>query len=279
MDKKIGGFPKIFTIGQKYILDIFKGEVEVTEKIDGSQFNFGKTDGIVHMRSKNAIVHRGAEGMFRLAAKHVYNIESMLPKDTIYHCEYLMKPKHNVLKYNQVPPNNLICFGVSHPDGTFRKDYERLASALDLWSVPVLFQGKIDSIEKIKNFLELESVLGGTPIEGIVVKNYEVPVILGGKIYDIMCGKYVSEGFKEKYRTEARWAKGVQIVREFGKLEDSPRDIGEIIKTIHDDITDECEDEFKEALWKIYRGKLLRRSTAGFPEWYKDKLAGKSFAG
>lgn len=30
-------FPKIFSLGTNYIQDIFKEEVEVTEKVDGSQ--------------------------------------------------------------------------------------------------------------------------------------------------------------------------------------------------------------------------------------------------
>lgn len=45
----IRAFPKIFAIGQRYISDIFKDEVEISEKIDGSQFCFGKIGGQVHM--------------------------------------------------------------------------------------------------------------------------------------------------------------------------------------------------------------------------------------
>jgi hypothetical protein len=48
----IKAFPKIFAIGQDYIKDIFDGEVEVTEKIDGSQFVFGKLAGELYFRSK-----------------------------------------------------------------------------------------------------------------------------------------------------------------------------------------------------------------------------------
>jgi len=45
-------FPKIFTIGCNYILDIFKNEVEITEKVDGSQFGFGKINGELFLRRK-----------------------------------------------------------------------------------------------------------------------------------------------------------------------------------------------------------------------------------
>lgn len=38
-------FPKIFAVGTSYIQDLLNGEVEVTEKVDGSQFVFGKING------------------------------------------------------------------------------------------------------------------------------------------------------------------------------------------------------------------------------------------
>ena len=37
----IPAYPKIFSIGSPYVPNLFKGRVEVTEKIDGSQFTFG----------------------------------------------------------------------------------------------------------------------------------------------------------------------------------------------------------------------------------------------
>ena len=39
----IQSFPKIFHIGESMIQNLFKGEVEITEKLDGSQFDFGIT--------------------------------------------------------------------------------------------------------------------------------------------------------------------------------------------------------------------------------------------
>ena len=34
-------YPKIFNVGNNYIPNLLVGRVEVTEKIDGSQFSFG----------------------------------------------------------------------------------------------------------------------------------------------------------------------------------------------------------------------------------------------
>lgn len=298
MGKAIHGFPKIFTIGQRYILDIFDGDVEVTEKIDGSQFNFGKVDGGIFMRSKNVMIYPGNEGMFKLAASHIKNIANMLPNNTIYHCEYLMKKKHNVLSYGRIPPYNLICFGVSHLDGTYRSDYKFLANALGLMSVPVLFNGRVENMEQLKTLLDKESVLGECKIEGVVVKNYNKSIMVGGRVYDIACGKFVSEEFKEVhqkdwkknktgkgqwetymegFRTEVRWNKAIQKRKEDGLLDESPRDIGELIKAIQVDITDEQKEDIKNVLWNLFKGQLLRKSIAGFPEYYKEWLAKRSF--
>lgn len=296
----IHAFPKIFTIGQKYILDIFDSDVEVTEKIDGSQFNFGKVDGEIHMRSKNVPVYAEQNSMFKLAINHVKKVSTMLPGDIVYHCEYLMKPKHNVLCYETVPTNHLICFGVSDMSGVYRQDYERLANAIGLYSVPVLFKGRVSSMEQLQELLNKTSVLGGCKIEGVVVKNYNKPLVIGGKIYDIMCGKFVSESFKEKhgndwkksktgkgqwetyieqYRTEARWLKAIQRMIEEDKWTSSPKDIGELIKIVHTDIIDEDEEDIKSVLFNLYKGQLLRKSTAGLAEWYKEWLAKRCFEG
>ena len=50
-------FPKIFTIGTRYVQNIFDDEVEITEKIDGSQFCFGKINSTVYVRSKGATLY------------------------------------------------------------------------------------------------------------------------------------------------------------------------------------------------------------------------------
>ena len=106
----------------------------------------------------------------------------------------------------------------------------------------------------------------------------------------MMIGKFVSEKFKEKqnsgrikrkhtwqdymeqYRTEPRWQKAYQHLRESGNIEHEPKDIGNIIKEVQMDIIDECRDEIMEYLWKMYGGQLLRNSIKGLPEWYKEKL-------
>lgn len=299
----IKSFPKIFAIGTDYIKDIFNSSVEITEKVDGSQFDFGKIDGVLYFRSKgNQLYAENPDKMFNIAVDYVVSIQDKIRDNTCYFCEYLKNPRHNILKYDRVPKNNLILFGVSDNTGTFfRKTYKQLkefADEVEIEVVPLLYKGKIKTAEELKKFLDTDSILGGTKIEGIVVKNYKNAFLLGGQPIPLMMGKYVSESFKETHRekwgseftargkwqtfkdsfcTEARWNKAIQHLKEKGLLENSPRDIGKLIAEIKTDISDEEKEEIKTFLWEEFGDEILRGSTKGFPEWYKNKLLENSF--
>lgn len=288
-------FPKIYALGSAYIPSIFDEPVEVTEKIDGSQFVFGKVEGEVQCRSKGAeIFMDNPDKMFSRAVDTVRNMD--LPDNTIFYTEYLMRPKHNILSYDNIPTNHLALFGVSDPEReNLIADHTRLAGyaqALGIDVVPCLHKGMLKPDEALA-FLEKDSYLGGVKIEGIVVKNYK-QCLIANHPHPLMAGKFVSEKFKEKhakdwkkentaggrwdvvksqYRTEARWLKAVQHLREAGQLLGEPKDIGSLIKEVQQDISQEEGAAIKEILWGLYGKDLLRRSTAGLPEWYKEQLA------
>jgi hypothetical protein len=138
------------------------------------------------------------------------------------------------------------------------------------------------------------SCLGGVPVEGLVFKNYERFDQYTGKV---MMGKHVSEAFKEvhqskkyktsnkdiietlkeRYRTEARWQKAAQHLREIGVLTDHPSDIGSLIQEVTQDVLTECRDEIADALFKWGWKQISRGITSGLPEWYKQKLMEKQF--
>jgi len=114
-----------------------------------------------------------------------------------------------------------------------------------------------------------------------------------------LMGKFVSEAFKEvhghewreknptqgdivqrlisKYGTETRWHKAVQHMREAGTLEQSPRDIGALLKEVVADVQKECIDEIKADLFKWGWDHIRRGLTAGLPEWYKEQLIKMQF--
>lgn len=297
----IHAFPKIFALGTTYIRDIFLDDVEVTEKVDGSQFVFGRVDGELRMRSKGAEVRiEDHPKMFREAVDYVSSLA--LPDGVVYFCEYLQRPKHNVLKYDRVPKNHLCLFAAYDTARGFCSSRDVIvyeAAALGIDPVPLLRAGRVESVEDLKGFMEQTSYLGGPKVEGVVVKNYARPFLLGGQPIPLMAGKFVSEAFKEvhrsswkqehtgrgkwetfveSYRSEARWAKAVQRLREAGTLTGTPADIGRLMAEVKRDVLEEEREEIASFLWREFSPEVLRRSASGLPEWYKTTLAAQSFA-
>lgn len=295
----IHSYPKVYQVGHKAIQNLFDGEVLIEEKIDGSQFSFGIIDGELQCRSHNKqLILQAPEKMFTKIVDYVMSIEDKLVPGLTYRGEYLEKPKHNVLAYDRVPAHNFIGFDVmlENPEEyacpCMKND---LFEDLGFETVPQLYKGTISNMAMFTDLLDTLSVLGGTKIEGVVVKNYS-QFSLDKKV---AMGKYVSEKFKEiadkdwkqrnpsnsdiilalgdKYKSVARWQKAVQHLAEAGILEGSPRDIGDLIREVTRDIKDECADEIKEALFTYAYPKIQRMVTAGLPEWYKEQLLSQAF--
>ena len=311
-------YPSIFALGHRAIKDLLQHGVNVEEKIDGSQFSFGLVEaspvdiiyvqGHTHnfpalalkIRSKGCVMHIDApEKMFSLAAETVKRLADQLTPGWTYRGEFLAKPKHNSLVYDRVPIGNIILFDINTGNQEFLSYEDKKAEAerLGLEVVPLLFQGRIESVDAFRVFLDNVSILGGQKIEGVVVKptNYN----LYGEDKKVLMGKFVSEAFKEVHRkawaesnpttkdiitrlvdmyaTPARWNKAEQHLREAGKLVDDVQDIGPIIREIPNDVLKECEDEIKDELFKFAWPHVRRGLSRGFPEYYKEKLLKRSF--
>lgn len=291
----VGPYPKIFALGHRNIRDIFDDPVEITEKFDGSQIGFGRIKGDLFVRSRGTqIFPESSDKLFKPAVEHILSIEDRLVEGVFYYGETLYRPKHNVLAYERVPRNHIALFAIRYEDGSFCNDWALLKTVADDFEidvVPLIYQGKFEAND-ISGLLNRASLLGNTLIEGVVVKNYSRDYMLGGAHIPLMAGKFVSEKFKEKhnsarpkftgkgkwelycegYRTEARWKKAVQHLREAGNLLGDPKDIGSLIKEVQQDIVVEHLDEIKEYLWNNFKGDLLRKAIAGLPEWYKNEL-------
>jgi hypothetical protein len=294
----IGSYPTVFAIGHAAIRDIFSGSVIVEEKVDGSQFSFGVIGGSLECRSKGKqLILDAPEKMFVQAVETARELEPVLHPDWIYRGEYLQKPKHNTLAYDRIPNKHIIGFDIVTGPETYltpdekRAEFERIG----LECVPVLHVGEVVGLEAFNEFMQRVSVLGGCKVEGVVVKNYSLFTIEK----KVALGKYVSEAFKEvhsgewrknnptgkdvaqilidQYRTPARWGKAIQHLREAGQLDESPRDIGALMKEVAVDTRRECEDEIKQMLFDHYWKQIQRGITAGLPEWYKQELAKTAF--
>lgn len=296
----IPSYPSIYSIGHKATADLFTDPVVVEEKIDGSQFSFGITsDGVLVARSKGKdLVIDAPEKMFERAIETVRELAPLLTPGWYYRGEYLQKPKHNTLAYARVPTRHVILFDVTTGVESWLTPDEKRAEAerLGLECVPVVHEGVIVSADALRALMREESVLGGVTPEGLVVKNYA----RFGPDKKTLMGKYVTEAFKEvhgkewkasnpgrqdvldmlidRYRTEARFAKAVQHLREAGALEGSPRDIGALLKEVSRDIEKECANEIRDALYRWAWPQINRAVTGGLPQWYKDRLLAESFS-
>lgn len=284
----------IMAVGHAAIADLFNGPVEITEKVDGSQFSFRLTEeGEVEMRSKGQEILEGnpSSKMFQPAIDSVRERRDKLVPGWTYRGELLAKPKHNALAYSRVPKGNIVLFDVettvlgAHLSSS-QRDFE--AGRIELEAVPVLYVG-ISEPAHIPGFLERESFLGGVKIEGVVVKNYSQ--WLHGHI---MMGKYVSEKFKEvhakewktanpsrgdfidelieSYRTEARWLKGVQHLKERGEWTGGPQDIGPLMKEVAEDVMAEEADQIAVVLFNHFKSQISRGVVRGIPQFVKEQL-------
>ena len=299
-------YPKIYTIGYKEIEDIFDNEVEITEKIDGSQFSFGKDylNNLICRSKKKQLDLDNPEKLFSKAVEYIKSIEHKLPLGWLFFAEYLKTPKHNVLVYDHVPKNNLVIFSALTyvADGLFMvrslNSIRKWANLFDVDVVPVFDFKKITAKEQLEEYLQRESYLGGQKVEGIVVKNYMKGLVYKDRYYPVMCGKYVSEAFKEvqtstknkgrikndkweafkeKYRCPARWNKAVMHLEEAGELKSTLEDIGNLIKEVREDIIAEEKSIICDYLWNTYGIELLKTATNGLPEWYKKRLMAGTF--
>jgi hypothetical protein len=297
MMKSWHSYPKVYNVGHPAIKELFNEPVLVQEKIDGSQFSFGKTpEGQVLVRSRGRVFPvDGPDDMFTLACERVLAVSDKLIPGHTYRGEYLRKPKHNTLCYDRVPTNNIMIFDITCSEHTYLPDIEVSCYAQDLGFEYVGSNClKVNTLEEMKALMDLPSKLGGKR-EGLVFKNY------GRFTKDghAMMGKYVSEEFKEvhkgewkesnptqgdiiqrlqdTYCTPARWLKAEQHLRDAGKLSGEPKDIGLLIKEAKKDFSEEVKAEAMEDLWRWAREKLLDQCIRGLPEWYKEKLAKEQF--
>jgi len=294
MSEHISSYPSIYTLGHRYLEALLAGPVVIEEKVDGSQFSMSRDfEGTLLVRSKGQEIHIGAvPQLFKQAVETAQGLD-LIP-GYVYRGEYLQKPKHNTLAYSRIPKKHIILFDVmTAPEVYLSPEDKRLeAIRLGLECVPLFREGCLSGIAEfeIEHFLNRESVLGGCKVEGFVVKNYT----RFGVDKKILVGKFVSPEFKERHggewkksnpgtkdvvqnliaqlRTEARWRKTIQHLREDGFLVNAPEDIGPLLCELQKDLEREEGEFIKEQLYAHFIKQVKRGVCAGFPEFYKGSL-------
>lgn len=293
-------YPKAFALGTHHVKDALLGVVEITEKVDGSQFGFGRVKGVNTYRSKGvASLVECPNGMFDKAMNHCDKVifpflEEHGWDNIAFYAEYLRDPRHNAICYSRVPRNHMALWACQDLETGEWADHTGLtawASYLDIDVVPILYQGPAD-FDFIKGLMDKESYLGGHDAEGVVVKNFGQPMWWRDKDYSFTVAKFVSEKFKEvnksswagarhqnklksfmeSFATEARYQKAVQHLRERGELKADLPDIGPLVREVHLDIEAEEKEEIGLFLTDYFLKDIKREATKGLPQWYKDQL-------
>jgi RNA ligase len=281
-------YPKIVQVGREDFTYSGSCDVDIEEKVDGSQISFGIVTGKLTVYSKGSKVKMDAAGMFLNAVTFLKGIEERLQHlsvGTVIRGEYLQRPRHNVLVYDRVPVGHVVVFDVMAPNGTYMtyEDKKFIADGLGLETVPLLYRGPYKPAMFV-GMLETLSFLGGQKIEGVVVKPHDRGVI----------GKYVAPAFKElmtgrrfkplpprdaiiatltaELATDARGQKAVIHLRERGKLQGSNRDIGPLMKEAGKDMQDECATYVRDRLFAWAWPQIAKAALKALPEWYQKKL-------
>lgn len=298
-------YPKVRTIGHREISELFDGEVVIQEKVDGSNFSFGRDEhGELFCLSRTQRLSLdNPEKQFAPAVEYVKDLSNrgQIPAGYIFRCEYLRAPKSNVLAYSRIPKNHLALFEMSIISSTGNVTnigdsgvtLDRWSRILDIDLVDEIHRGEFgnysDFLEWLnkEGILGRESFLGGQKIEGVVVKNFNRFSVHGG----ILLGKFVRAEFKEQHRHvmksekscpvdligasfggPARWHKAVQRLSDEGRLVGAPEDIPALLQQVAKDVHEECAEEAKEALWNHFKGHVVGGARRGLAEWYKGYL-------
>ena len=306
----VPSYGSILHLGHRLLEGIFSGPVLVQEKVDGSQFSFmlDGQSGLLRCRSKGQVdIQDNPPNLFSMAVDTVSKHHDSLQQGLVYRAEAITKPKHNTLCYDRIPKGGVIVYDIEggpadryHHPALYRDWFEATCLAAGFEFVPTFYAGHPLQdheawLEFLNKNLTRQSCLGGQLVEGIVVKNF---MVLGQDKKPLM-GKIVREDFKEmnslnwkqenpgkndfldnlsaRFKTQARWAKARQHLRDLDVLANEARDIPLLIREVHADVRKECEEDIKQALFDHFWKKPISYNlTKGLAEWYKAELLKES---
>lgn len=301
-------YPKILSLGHDLVADIFNNPVEISEKIDGSQCRIHLTEDITACGSKNTgIADMNMFGIAHEQTQRIWNEKVWMTfgNDVTLFTEFLNKEKHNVLVYDRVPLNNLYLFGAIIDDRHLQtEELIKLANELQIEPPNILASEiKIGDQEELKSYLTFDSVLGGTILEGVVIKGYHdtyPPLLASTQAFFSypLASKLVRDDFKERlhkewggkkkkelpinkvtaeFFTEARFHKSVQHLDDEDKIEYEMKDLKVLIPEFYDDLLDEEKDEIAKVALEGFWAHLRKKSDAFVVKEWKKYLLEKQF--
>lgn len=276
------------------------------EKIDGSMFRFMITkDGEKSMGTRNTVFDntvsvKGWESAIDTANHVIDKCYLGSVRAVVFYTEYLASTKHNTIKYDRVPLNNLYLFDIINLDDAGVWRYYKPNIVVDfaytygLEPVETVELSHKPSIDEIKEFINKPSILGG-PREGTVIKHYDGGCYMNYGHPTIPMFKFVKDDFKELNKInwkqnnpnsgkdlvdiassminkEAVWKKAVFHARDKGLLVDSMRDMMVLVRSVEEEFAEEYDEVLRKEMYDKIRPKIVHFTMAGFAEWYKKML-------
>lgn len=286
------------------------------EKIDGSQISFWMDpEDQLHVCSKRYELDlENPPKLFRGAVNHLLSVAHLMGTGYIYYGECLQTPGHNNITYDRIPKNHIMLFDVVSMGGSFVPHYEiaMMAVVLDIETIPQFAEieawGTVRDMRAIEDLMSTKSVLGGSKIEGVVIKDiadhtqgftssfsarHKGDTVIHMSVENMGRGvfKVVSPEYSEKsgakkwkgdvdtvlqlatqYNCVQRFNKAIQHLRDDGTLTNSPKDIGPLMKELNNDFEEEETENIKSILWNKFRKTFIREMSKGFPDYYKGLL-------
>lgn len=304
-EERLPGYLHVPHVGDPSLYNLMKGEIVIQEKLDGSLFRWQNKGGVLRAGSKNVNFTDTdpPKGYFLPAVRYLESIINRIPQGFVFFGELVASPKHNAITYARVPTHQIMLFdaiNVGMTDPTWISDPEWIAvqaACMEIDFAPTFYRGagETATIDVIEQLLRRTSYLGGSIIEGVVIKNYGQPSADRYHMLGFCCGKMVRASFKEenrsrwkaqadvvaqiatRFRTPARFEKAVVHARDEGRLEDTMRDMKVLLEMIDRDIEEEIKPAALEMLWKRYEFEIRKTMKTGLAEFYKQKLLERQF--
>jgi hypothetical protein len=256
-------------------------EVDVLEKIDGSQFSFWIEEGRVRSRSRGKMLDPTCGNLFSKAWAYATTLEDRLSSRLVYRAESVSRPKHNVIAYERAPETGMVLWGAEEKSTGNRVSYGELCAIgedLGIEVVPRIARVLYTGPSCLDEYAEGPSMLGGFR-EGVVASHGTVYTkVVTDRFREVAKSPRkkrartrgeVAEAIGETLARIPRWEKAVQRLLETGDLTKSPRDIGPLLRSIHADIEEEEGAYIRERLYVAFRKTVLKRACRDFPTWYQ----------
>lgn len=175
--------------GASYIRSLFSEDVIITEKINAVRFCFKKTKNgfeFFNKSGKISLIDRTISMLYEYPINHIENLSdsiiSNIPDEFIFGMRYFYSNKPGSIEYENLPKNRLVLTDIRDDNGFILDDTEKIedySNLLSIDKIPILFEGKLDEVQKIRllEFLRLDDKQLEVKLNGKSMSKYLFNII------------------------------------------------------------------------------------------------------